>query len=82
MTFDLAFDLQGQLQVQMPGQRSWLCKLLNEAGYRLRPFWYTCYVLLGGCQVARHLTLTLTLQVKCQVKPNGYVSCPGRLAVD
>ena len=38
-SFDIEFDREGQ----MPGQSSWLCKLLREASNRLRPFWYTCW---------------------------------------
>ena len=38
-------------------------------------------MILGRYPVLRHLTLNLTLKVKCQDKGHGYVSWPGRLAI-
>ena len=77
MSLDLEFDLEGQ----MLGKRSWLCKMLREASYRLRQFRYTCYVLSGRHAVPHPLTLNLALNVKCQVKGHCCVSCPGRLVI-
>ena len=76
-SFDLDFDLESQ----MPGQRSWLCRLLREDSYRFRPFGRRAGVISGRYPVLPVLTSNLTLKVKCQVKGHGRISCSGRLAI-
>ena len=65
----------------MPGQRTWLCRLLREASYHLWPFRCICWSNFGTLSATPSFTFNLTWKVKCQVKDHGYVSCPVRLAI-
>ena len=60
----------------MPGQRSWLCKLVKEASYYLGWFWYTCWRNCRTISSTPSLTLILTLKVKDQANGLVCVRCP------
>ena len=76
-----SFDLQFGLGSQMPGCRSWLCKLPMKASSRMRSFCYACRC--NFCMISGTLSFDLNFDLECQM-PNqrcGCFNCPVRLAI-
>ena len=76
LSFDMEFDLEGQMPVERHGCLTCPGVLAVICNY----FGSHADVIEGQYPVPRPLTLNLTLKVKC-LKGHGRVCCPGGLAI-